>query len=234
VRKLVVPAEGMGLWNLDLSQAELRVASKYAWCRLMLDRILGGADVHGDTCVDVVKVSRDDPMWKEKRDIAKRLNFSGVFQIGPDHFQFILAKMADIHLDIEECQSIVYGWRNLYPEFGTAYKRADRKATNEGFVRLLPNTRYEERSWFGPRDYPNTAWNRIVQGSLALFFKMWTIEVEKRWPGVLLLTVHDSLLLEMRPDEGDQVAQEIAAFGAEWATEIFDIEMKVDVDRWDK
>jgi len=58
------------------------------------------------------------------------------------------------------------------------------------------------------------------------------IEVEKRWPDVLLLTVHDSLLLEMKPDEGDQIAAEVAAFGAEWATEIFGIEMKVDTDRW--
>jgi DNA polymerase I-like protein with 3'-5' exonuclease and polymerase domains len=235
IRKLVVPAEGMGLWNLDLSQAELRVASIYSRCRRMLDMLEQGIDQHGATCEAVLRVKKEelDPVeWKVKRDIAKRLNFSGIFQIGPDHFQHILAKMADLHLELDECKDIVYGWRNMYPEFGVAYKRADKKASTERFVRIMPNTPYEFQSWFAPTDFPNTAWNRIVQGSLAEFFKLWMIEVEKRWPGYLLLTVHDSLLLEAKPDEGQHLSEEVAAWGAETASNLFGIEMKVDIDRW--
>jgi hypothetical protein len=40
------------------------------------------------------------------------------------------------------------------------------------------------------------------------------------------------VLLEAREDEGDQVAEQIAAFGAELMTGLFAVEMKVDVDRW--
>jgi hypothetical protein len=50
----------------------------------------------------------------------------------------------------------------------------------------------------------------------------------------MILTVHDSVVLECLLDEGDQIAKEIADFGAPFMSELFDIEMGVDIDRWDK
>lgn len=232
VRELILSEEGKGLWNLDLSQAELRVATHYSRCQLMAEMLGKGMDIHGETTKQVLNVPEGHPEWKEKRDIAKRLTFGGIFQIGGKTFQATLAKLADIHLPLEECYQYTNGWRRMYPEFGVAYKRADQMAQQKSYVRLLPNTRYEIRSFFGPRDFPNTAWNRIVQGSLAEAFGIWLAETEKRWPGYAILTVHDSLVLEAPLDEGDQVAAEIATYGAELMTELFSTEMKVDVDRW--
>jgi DNA polymerase I-like protein with 3'-5' exonuclease and polymerase domains len=191
-----------------------------------------GMDSHGEVTKEVLHVMPDDPLWKEKRDIAKRLNFGGIFQIGGETFQATLAKLADIHLPLDECNRYVRGWRSMYPEYGTAYRRAESVAKQRGYVRVLPNTPYEIKSYFGPRDFHNTAWNRIVQGSLAEAFKMWLADIERRWPGYMVLTIHDSVLLEAREDEGDRVAEEIAAFGAELMTSLFAVEMKVDVDRW--
>ena len=232
VRELVLPEEGMGLWNLDLSQAELRVATKYSRCSLMADMLAKGMDIHGETTKQVIGVDPDDPLWKEKRDIAKRLNFGGIFQIGGKTFQATLAKLADIHLPLEECNQYTNGWRRMYPEFGVAYRRADQMAQKKRYVRVLPNTRYEIRSFFGPRDFSNTAWNRIVQGSLAEAFGIWLAEIEKRWPGYAVLTVHDSIILEAPLDEGDQIAAEVAEWGADFMTEVFNTQMTVDVDRW--
>lgn len=232
VRSLLRPAEGMGLWNLDLSQAELRVATKFAQCQRMATMLAEGADAHGETCRGVIRVEPDDPSWKAKRDIAKRLNFGGIFMIGGKKFQATLAKLADIHLPLEECEQYVRTWRNIYPEFGQAYRRAEQMAKRKGYVQLLPGTEYEIRSYFGERDYPNTAWNRIVQGSLAEFFKLWMVETEKLAPGRMILTVHDSVVLEAPLDEGDGIAELVAERGAEMATEIFKTEMLVDTDRW--
>jgi hypothetical protein len=83
VRDLLVPKEGHGLWNLDLSQAELRVASIYARCEEMLRELGEGQDIHSNNTRTVLKVPEDAPDWKLKRDIAKRLTFGGIFQIGP-------------------------------------------------------------------------------------------------------------------------------------------------------
>lgn len=168
VRELLQPRPGNGLWSLDLSQAELRVASKYAHCQRMLDRLLDpDADVHGDTCQQVLGVSRDDPDFKYKRDIAKRTNFAAIFQVGAKKLQATLARQADIHLSEQECHRIVGRWRAAYPEFGYLYGQSERFAKAHGYVPLLPRTPYTVRSWFGPRDWHHTAWNRIVQGPKA-------------------------------------------------------------------
>lgn len=232
VRSLLRARDGYGLWSLDLSQAELRVASQYAQCQRMLEQLAAGADIHGNTCQEVLNTTPDDPQWKLKRDIAKRLTFGGIFQIGGEKFQATLAKLADIHLSIEECKILVDRWRRMYPEMGHAYRRAERKAAREGYVRVLPNTPYEIRSWFGPMDFPNTGWNRMVQGSLAEAFKLLLVGVEKQWPGYLILTVHDSIVLEMPEDEGDEIAREITEWGGSMMTELFKIDMKMDTDRY--
>jgi DNA polymerase I-like protein with 3'-5' exonuclease and polymerase domains len=232
VRDLVRAEEGYGLWNLDLSQAELRVATRYSGCVKMAEQLANGIDSHGEV-TNVLKVMPDDPRWKQQRDIAKRLNFGGIFMIGGETFQNTLAKLADIHLPVEDCEEYVRGWRQMYPEFEIAFKMAMRKFERDGYVRLLPKTPLEEKSYYNrQRDWPRTAWNRMVQGSLAVAFGYWLGEIERRWPGAMILTVHDSVVLECLLDEGDQIASEIAAFGAELMTDLFDTEMKVDTDRW--
>jgi DNA polymerase I-like protein with 3'-5' exonuclease and polymerase domains len=236
VRSLIRAREGHALWNLDLAQAELRVAAKYAKCYKMLDMLLGGADFHSETTKQVLKVDESHPQWKEKRDIGKRLTFSAIFQIGPDHFQEILGKMTGIYLPMEGeggCEDIVYSWRRAYPEFGSMYYRAMRVFEDRGWLRLLPNTPYEYRTYLNPiMDQPKSAWNRIVQGSLAEFLKLWLVRVESKWPGPMILTIHDSIVMEMKDDEGDEIAAEVAADTAEFASELFDVEMKCDIGLW--
>ncbi len=232
VRDLITAKPGHGVWSMDLSQAELRVAAKYARCEKMLQRILSGADVHGETCQEVLHVGPDDPEFKYKRDIAKRTNFSAVFMVGPEKFQATIARQADIHLPLHECQRIIRAWRANYPEFEATYKKADRLAAKRGWVRLLPNTEYEVRSFFGPRDWPHTAWNRIVQGSLAEAFQLIMIGVERQWPGYMVMTIHDSIWLECPEDEGDGISAEVAEWVGEFATELFDFPMSMDTERY--
>jgi DNA polymerase I-like protein with 3'-5' exonuclease and polymerase domains len=232
VRDLLQAREGCQLWNLDLSQAELRVAAKYAQCKEMLRMLEEGADMHGETCKRVMGVKESDPLWREKRDIAKRLTFGAIFQIGAVKFQATLLKLANQYVPLDECQDLVAAWRQTYPEFGVAYRRAEQRVLRKGGVRLLPGTEYEVESRFGERDYPNSGWNRIVQGSLAEFFNLWVSRVEKAVPGTIVLTVHDSLLLEVEEGEAEAVAEGVARGGAQLATELFGTEMKVDKERY--
>jgi len=232
VRKLLRAKEGCGLWSLDMSQAELRVAAQYSGCTLMLERLADGVDFHALTTIDVLGVSPDDPDFKLKRDIGKQATFSSIFGIGGESFQKLLAKQGDVHLGLDECEQIVKAWRNTYPEIRWAYYKAQNRAERDGYVRILPGTEYERKSWLGPRDWPHTGWNRMVQGSLAAFVCMWLVAVDQDWPDTIVQTVHDSIVLELPVNEGDRIANEIAADGARRATEIFGLTMKVDVDRY--
>lgn len=232
VRDMIRAEEGRGLWNLDLQQAELRVATKYSACRLMAEQLAAGIDSHGEVTKNVLGVQPDSPEWKTKRDIAKRLNFGGIFQIGGETFQRTLAKLADIYIPLPDAYRYVNNWRAMYPEFGYAYRKAEQLAKTRGYVNQLPGTEWVRRSYFRDHEFPNTAWNRIVQGSLAQAFKMWLAWIEKEHPDYLVLTVHDSVVLEADLDEGDSIAATVAEYGQEMFSNLFDTPMPVDVGRW--
>lgn len=243
VRQFFRPKPGHALWNMDLSQAELRAAAYEANCRLMLKMLNEGADMHGITTLEVFGVAKGHPDFKVKRDVAKRLNFGGIFQIGGRKFQATLAKEANLYWTLDECEEAVGRWRNMYPEFGRAYYRWMKMAERNGWIYLVD----DEPSYFGPRDFPNSAWNRRVQGSLASYLAKWIIMTERHHPGVQLLTVHDSIVAELPLvprdqlvpwGEGDDVemvhpvAADIARLGAEGATRMFNTKMKVDAGLW--
>jgi DNA polymerase-1 len=232
VRDLLRAKKGYGLWSLDMQQAELRVAAHYSGCARLLEMLAEGRDVHGETTQQVLGVQPDAPDYKLKRDIGKRLTFSSLFGIGGKHFHEILKKMADIDLPISECDILVKRWRDMYPEITHAYRKCDRHMQERGWVRILPGTEYETKSWLAPHEYPNTGWNRMVQGSLAAWLRMWLVAVDEEWPDTLVLTVHDSIALELPKKTGARIAKEVAEFSAERATALFGIPMPVEVDRY--
>lgn len=243
VRSFFVPREGYSLWNLDLSQAELRYASYRANCLRMLAMLADGADLHGITTTELFGIRKGHPDWKSKRDIAKRLTFGGIFQIGAQTFQDTLSKLAGIEMPLPEVKQIVYSWRDLYPEFGRAYRHYDNIVQDRGYVEVVGH----ERSYFGERDWSNTGWSRVVQGSLAKYLRIWLPEVEKQAPGALVLTVHDSAVLELPlvsklelvpgGEDGElvhPVALAVAQAGSELATRVLRTPMRVDVGSWNK
>ena len=245
VRSFFGARPGHVLWNLDLSQAELRIASQFADCTRMLEMLEAGADLHGVTTTEIFGITKGHPEWKVKRDIAKRLTFGGIFQIGARTFRATLSKLAGIEWSMEESETAIRRWRRLYPEFGYAYGRYSRQVEKEGRIQLIGN----EWSYFGPRDYPQTGWNRKVQGSLAKFVKLWLPRVEAataEWDA-LVMTVHDSTVLEL-PEVGIEdmvpegedgalvhpVAAQVARDGSEMATAMFGLRMPIDVGLWAK
>jgi DNA polymerase I-like protein with 3'-5' exonuclease and polymerase domains len=232
VRDLLVAKEGYGLWSLDMQQAELRAAAKYAGCTEMERMLALGADIHGLNTVEIMGVQPDAPDFKLKRDIGKKLTFSSLFHISGRGFQALLSREADIRIPLLDADALVQRWRNRYPEFSWAYYRAERRAKSSGWVRILPGSEYETRSYFGDDDWEHTAWNRMVQGSLAAWLRLWLVQVEEECPDALVLTVHDSIMLELPEETGDEVAAEVGKRAAERASEIFQCSMPVEVERY--
>ena len=230
VRSLIRNEEGgTKLWNLDLAQAELRVAAKYAKCQKMLQMLERGEDFHSYTTERVLGVTKDDPEWKMKRDTGKRLSFSSIFQIGGKELQANLAKVADIVVTEDEATQMVWKWRAEYPEFTIAYNRAEKLAEKQQWVPLLAKTKYASRSWYSEWEPKNTGWSRMVQGSLAEALALWLVEAERSFPGVMILTVHDSIVVET---DDEEIVKGIVKKGEELLSELFKIEMKVDSGLW--
>lgn len=218
---------GYELWEIDLRQAELRVAAKFARCERMLELIEQEADLHGVTATELFHIDDNDPDWFKYRQIAKRGNFSLIFGSGPDTFRAMLYKESGIDLSRQEGESVVEKWRALYPEFQRAIYRAQHAAESRGYVRLING----RRRYFFFGEQLHKAFNQAVQGSLAEFAKTWAILTERRYPGVLVLLIHDSEIVELEPGN-EVVLKDLADVAARVSTKWFGVEIGADYGLW--
>lgn len=213
--------------TIDLSQAELRVAFKFSGCKLGIEQIEAGRDIHGEMATQIFDVQRGEGHAKDcycevcaefshHRYISKRGVFGGIFMVGPKTFRETIWKLAQIDLPWSTAQQTISGFRQMYPEIEAAYNDSQEFVMQHGYIELVGGV----RSYFSARDFDNTAWNRKVQGSLALFNAHWLTEIERRteqWDA-LVLSVHDSATLDLPED----VAEEQVAEIIEWTNAEFE------------
>jgi DNA polymerase-1 len=220
--------EGYELWELDLQQAELRVAARMANCEHMLTMIEQNQDLHAVTARELFGIDEQDENWFKYRQISKRGNFSLIFGVGAEKFRDTLATQAGIDMTLVEAKRFIDAWRALYPEFTDAINRASKTAERYGYV----NTAAGRRRWFKPDEVTHKAFNQQVQGALAEFAKLWALETERKHPGVLVLLIHDSEVLEIMNDHVVGVINSVADLGARIGTDWFDVRMGVDSTKW--
>lgn len=223
--------EGRQRWNLDLSQAELRIGSHAVGARAMYELLDTGSDLHGETCKRLFDLPGEDhPDWKPKRDISKRANFGLIFNMGAVTFRKTLWNQAQLEMSLAELRDIVDAWRELYPEFGQAWHYWHDYALRNNHVVLVNG----ERSWFTDRDYPNTALNRVVQGSLAAWVAEWLTLVEQVTEkyDALVLSVHDSAVLDLPEDTAAETVARVRELSEELWYDRLGYPGKVDADLW--
>ena len=233
---------GWQLWECDLMQAELRLAAMDADCEPMLDALREGRDAHGETATQLFGVEPGDEQWSFYRSIAKRANFSLIFGSGPQTFQTMLRDQAGVDLPFAQVRQIVYDWRDLYPQFGAAIERNMAFCETTGFVPLIGG----RKRWYAPGEDKHSSFNQRIQGSLAFFAKLWTLDTDRRlrWlvdygrqQGVgragLVLTVHDSQVLLLPEGQVEELIQSVTDSARElWADLFPAVPGGADAERW--
>jgi hypothetical protein len=223
-RGCVVARPGHQVWGLDLAQAELRVAARWAPEPKMLELIREGADLHAVTNRELFFIEPDHPDWTMFRQVAKRANFSLIFDVGAAEFQRILSRYLGIEWELDRCKDVTTRWKRLYPGFQRAVYRAMAVAKDRQYV-VLKNGRL---SWFDQidrRDDPDChkAFNRFVQGSLAELGAELMIAIEARHPGMLINWIHDAAYLEIPTGRVDEVVADVRQLGAKLFESMFDV-----------
>lgn len=240
-RKLIAKAvadtmPGWKLWELDLAQAELRVAAMFAGCDSMLSMITNSEDLHAVTTRSLFNVDESDPKWGQWRQVGKRANFSLIFGAKGRTFQQMIAKETGIRFSEQEAHRLVAAWNRLYPEFDRALQKHQRvvekrQATPEGGWLEFING---ERRWFQQYEEPHKAFNQRVQGNLAQYGIDWMLASDDALVGHglelddtpmssvgeplgsagLLLVIHDSQVVLVPDDEmGAKMVHECAEIG---------------------
>jgi len=221
-------AAGLVAIEFDLEQAELRMATSYAGCKLMRELLETGADVHSETA-DMLFGERGH----QARQMAKRCNFALLYSVGPLTFRDDVERQTGVILSLEESKGVISKWRGIYPEFQAINHRATRLAEQRGYVQLWDG----RLRWFSDRELQfesSKAFNQVIQGGIAQIVKRWMVAVDRDLPGMLRLQIHDSLVCAVPRESQMAVCAAIKRSGEGIATAAAEIPMIVGSKPWQK
>lgn len=228
IKDLFLARPGWTLMEFDLSQAELRVTAYYAKVAGMMEIFADGRDLHSATAEDL----------GIPRDTAKRINLSAIYGIGERKFA------EKYKMSREEANRWLTLYHSGYPEIRRFYKGMMRQAEKDHYITLptgrikrylVPQTNiYDSRGFnFGEQK----AASNYIQGTVAEIMRIAMTRIERELSedeARMLLTVHDSILFEVRKDTD---IQRVASIIMQCMTSFGDMPLAAEAkigDRWGK
>ncbi len=217
VRQFVVAPEGTAFLDFDFSQIELRVGAFYCRDKVMMETYREGGDIHAATTEVIFGIpidqalDKDDPDYKERRTIAKNVNFGTFYGLFPRGLQRTLKFKAGLDKSVEDCEQIIRTLKAGYPGLTDWQERTVKEARLDGYTetffgrrRYLPNIKSTD---WGKRSFSERcALNTPIQGTAAEILKLAMRELVKQLadkPYIRpILQIHDELLFEV--DEGHE------------------------------
>ncbi len=195
------------LLGVDYSQIELRLLAHFSQDKDLMEAFLKGRDIHLETS----KALFGGDLAKEKRSIAKSINFGLVYGMGSKKLSETL------NIPLNEAKSYIEAYFKRFPsikDYLNGMKEEILK-TSKAFTLL---GRYRVFDFTGVNDYIKSNYlregvNAIFQGSASDLLKLGMLKVSERFknnPSVrLLLQVHDELIFEIKERNALELQQEI-------------------------
>ncbi|WRF36992.1 DNA polymerase I [Helicobacter pylori] len=195
------------LLGVDYSQIELRLLAHFSQDKDLMDAFLKGRDIHLETS----KALFGEDLAKEKRSIAKSINFGLVYGMGSKKLSETL------NIPLNEAKSYTEAYFKRFPSIKDYLNRMKEEIlkTSKAFTLL---GRYRVFDFVGVNDYIKGNYlregvNAIFQGSASDLLKLGMLKVSERFknnPSVrLLLQVHDELIFEIEEKNALELQQEI-------------------------
>ncbi|GAA9345515.1 DNA polymerase I [Helicobacter pylori] len=195
------------LLGVDYSQIELRLLAHFSQDKDLMDAFLKGRDIHLETS----KALFGEDLAKEKRSIAKSINFGLVYGMGSKKLSETL------NIPLNEAKSYIEAYFKRFPSIKDYLNRMKEEIlkTSKAFTLL---GRYRVFDFAGVNDYIKGNYlregvNAIFQGSTSDLLKLGMLKVSERFknnPSVrLLLQVHDELIFEIEEKNALELQQEI-------------------------
>ncbi|TPH62547.1 DNA polymerase I [Helicobacter pylori] len=195
------------LLGVDYSQIELRLLAHFSQDKDLMEAFLKGRDIHLETS----KALFGGDLAKEKRSIAKSINFGLVYGMGSKKLSETL------NIPLSEAKSYIEAYFKRFPSIKDYLNgmREEILKTSKAFTLL---GRYRVFDFKGVNDYVKGNYlregvNAIFQGSASDLLKLGMLKVSERFknnPSVrLLLQVHDELIFEIEEKNAPELQQEI-------------------------
>ncbi len=212
---------GYQLWELDISNAEIRVAAWLSQCQALADRCNSGANIHDENTMAIFGIEPDHPQWEEYRGLAKIGVFSDLYGAGVRQMKAQFESGLKKDFPERVVRDFKARLAEAYPELKRTARGVQRKADRSmggcGYVRLVNG----RRRWFGWAEKTHKAMNACIQGGVAETMKVFMLMVEQMVPGALLNQVHDSVWLELPNETALEDIERVKAAGEELFTRTF-------------
>ncbi|WP_187922904.1 DNA polymerase I [Helicobacter pylori] len=195
------------LLGVDYSQIELRLLAHFSQDKDLMEAFLKGRDIHLETS----KALFGGDLAKEKRSIAKSINFGLVYGMGSKKLSETL------NIPLNEAKSYIEAYFKRFPSIKDYLNRMKEEIlkTSKAFTLL---GRYRVFDFTGANDYIKGNYlregvNAIFQGSASDLLKLGMLKVSERFKNDssvrLLLQVHDELIFEIEEKNAPELQQEI-------------------------
>ena len=213
VRNFVIAPDGTSFLDFDFSQIELRVGAFYCRDPFMMETYRSGGDIHASTTSVIFGISveeaqdKDNPDYKDRRTIAKNVNFGTFYGLFPKGLQRTLKFKAGLEKTEDQCAQIIANLKAGYPRLSEWQEETIKTArinkyseTSFGRRRYLPNIN-NQRDW-GKRSFAERcSMNTPIQGTAAEILKLAMgdlIYTLRDKPYIRpILQIHDELLFEV-------------------------------------
>ncbi len=209
-RRAFVPRSGWELLVADYNQVELRCIAHLTGDPGLVEAFAHGEDIHTTTAARVFDVAAAD-VTHEQRAKAKMVSYGLAYGMEA----YGLAQRLGI--EVSEASRILDAYFEAFPSVHAYMERTVVEARERGYTETLFGRRRpipELASSNGRirQAGERQAMNAGIQGLAADIFKIALVRLDaalrdRRLDSVLILQVHDEVILEVPPNEHDEVAQ---------------------------
>lgn len=213
VKRLFDAPEGDELVELDYRQAEIVLMAHYSRDPKLLGILEQGLSMH-----DVVAAEQGVP-----RPVAKALNFSVPYGIGPHKFS------ENYGYSLSASKRYIAGYHQVFSNVKRFMEQCERMAKNRGHI----------RTWTGRARHFNckaakihSAGNNVIQGGIACAMRRAMIRIAKEVPELrMCLSVHDSVLGYVKKGQTMEVARAASQIMVDQFDGWCSVPMRVDIKR---
>ena len=228
IRQAFVPSDGKVFVGADYSQFELRLAAVLAGDEKLIEDFNSDVDIHAKTAAETYGISIDE-VSKSQRRAAKVINFGVLYGMSPHGLA------AATGMSFTEAKKFIDHYFEMRKPIRQYLDKILTQAREQGFVetyfgRRRPAPDVKSSNFMVRSSAERAAMNMPIQGTEADLMKLAMIRLEDKLSGLAdaILQVHDSILVECKPEDGQKVS-EIMKAEMEGVCPELPIKLKVDV-----
>ena len=198
IREAFIPKDGYKFVGIDYSQIELRLLAHFSKDEALVDAFKNDLDIHYQTAVKIF----GEELAKEKRSIAKSINFGLLYGMGSK-------KLGDtLGIPSKEAKFYIDSYFEAFRSVKDYLKSIEDFAQINGYIKTLLNRKrlfdFETANAMIKAAYLRESVNTLFQGSAADLIKLSMVEIYKKYKNndnmKLLLQIHDELIFEIKDE----------------------------------